>query len=249
MIGGIGCAAAAMVDEVARYRVPQRLARTVANLHPQGPIRTRRRLPGPGEAADEMTVGQPARHAVGLAVVAFRVVVAIREGQHPGRMRLPASGKARPDRPADERPPGVGERPLRHVRPSRPRRRVTVQACEQEPGAGEERQRQRRQEDGAALRPASAVPAAPARGLRVYASRHWSMCHVRSSGCRGSRVSEPGCWAGTCAARKRPKSLSTSDSSRFGVRFEPARMRESGKSASAATDGLRKKTNRRIQNL
>ena len=151
-------AAAAVIDEIARHRVPQRLARPVANVDAQGPDRARRRLPGPGEPADQMTIGQAARDAVGLAVVAARVRVAVRKRQHPGHMLLPAPGEAGPDRPADERLPRVRERPCGCRRFSRPHRRRGVQCGEQDTRAGEKRHRQRRQKDGAALPAGSAAP-------------------------------------------------------------------------------------------
>ena len=158
----IGRTAAAVVDEIARHRVPQRLSRPVAKLDSQGPVRARRRLAGPGEPADEMAVGQSARHAVGLAVIAARVRVAVRKGQHPRHMRLPAACQAGPRGPADEHPPRVRERPCGRGGLSRPHRSRTVEAREQGPGAGDDRQRQRRQEDGAALSATRAVPAGSA---------------------------------------------------------------------------------------
>ena len=142
----VGCPAAAVVDEIARHRVPQRLSRPVAKRDAQGPLRARRRLAGPGEPADEMAVGQPARHAVGLAVIAVRIRVSVRKGQHPRRMRPPAACQAGPHGPADQRPPRVRERPRGRGGLSRPHRRGVVEAREQDAGAGDDRQRQRREE-------------------------------------------------------------------------------------------------------
>ena len=171
----VGRTAAPVVDEIARHRVPQRLSRPVAKLDPQGPIRARGRLSGPRQPADEMAIGQSAGHAVGLAVVTVGVRVAIREGQQPRRMRLSAPGQARSDGPTDQRPPRIRERASGRGGLSRPHRRRIVEAHEQDPAASEDRQRQHRQQDGATLSAARAVPAPPAtpnHGTRIYASRH-----------------------------------------------------------------------------
>ena len=133
----VGQAAAAVVDEIARYRVPQRLARPIAKLDAQRPGRAWGGLAGPGEPADEVAVRQPARHAVGLAVVAFRVRIAIRERQHPGGMLHSTPGETGPDRPTDDRPLGMRERPCGHGGFARPWRRGALQPREQDAGTGE----------------------------------------------------------------------------------------------------------------